>query len=50
MDETQETIVVINADEAVSHGLVITVMDQLREIEGASLGIATQPPEPQAND
>ncbi|MGP1387541.1 MAG: ExbD/TolR family protein [Thainema sp.] len=43
MDETQSAIVVINADESVSHGRVIAVMDQLREIEGASLGIATQP-------
>ncbi len=43
MDDTQSAIVVINADEAVSHGRVIAVMDQLREIEGASLGIATQP-------
>lgn len=47
MDETQSAIVVINADEAVSHGRVIAVMDQLREIEGASLGIATQPGAPQ---
>ncbi|ERN40987.1 biopolymer transport protein [Rubidibacter lacunae KORDI 51-2] len=43
MDETQSTIVVINADKAVSHGQVIAVMDWLREVEEAVLGIATQP-------
>jgi biopolymer transport protein ExbD len=45
MGSTQESIVVINADEAVSHGRVIAVMDELREIEGATLGIATRQPE-----
>jgi biopolymer transport protein ExbD len=40
--ETQESVIVINADEAVSHGRVIAVMDELREIEGATLGIATE--------
>jgi biopolymer transport protein ExbD len=42
MDTTQETVIVINADEAVSHGRVVAVMDELREIEEATLGIATQ--------
>lgn len=42
MDETQESVIVINADEAVSHGQVIAVMDELRVIEGATLGIATE--------
>jgi biopolymer transport protein ExbD len=45
MDETQETVIVINADEAVNHGRVVEVMDELRTIEGATLGIATQKPE-----
>ncbi|MBW4483678.1 MAG: biopolymer transporter ExbD [Tildeniella torsiva UHER 1998/13D] len=45
MGETQESVIVINADEAVNHGRVIEVMDQLREIEGATLGIATRQPE-----
>jgi biopolymer transport protein ExbD len=45
MDTTQQAVVIINADEAVVHGRVIAVMDQLREIEGATLGIATQQPE-----
>lgn len=49
MDETQSAVVVINADESVSHGRVIAVMDQLREIEGATLGIATQPGSTQAD-
>ncbi|QQE67603.1 biopolymer transporter ExbD (plasmid) [Leptolyngbya sp. BL0902] len=42
MDMTQESVIVINADEAVSHGQVIAVMDELRVIEGAILGIATE--------
>jgi biopolymer transport protein ExbD len=45
MDVNQQAVVIINADEAVVHGRVIAVMDQLREIEGATLGIATQQPE-----
>jgi biopolymer transport protein ExbD len=42
MDTTQESVIVINDDEAVSHGQVIAVMDELRVIEGATLGIATE--------
>jgi len=42
MGETQESVIVINADEAVEHGRVIAVMDELRAIEGAALGIATE--------
>lgn len=44
MGKTQESVVVINADEAVNHGRVIAVMDALRQVEGATLGIATQQP------
>lgn len=44
MDQVQESVIVINADEAVVHGRVIAVMDELREIEGAVLGIATESP------
>lgn len=40
----KQPVVVINADEAVSHGKVIEVMDQLRSIEGVRLAIATQRP------
>lgn len=45
MGSTQESVVVINADEAVNHGRVVAIMDELREIEGATLGIATRQPE-----
>ena len=45
MGETQESVIVINADEAVTHGRVVEVIDELREIEGATLGIATRQPE-----
>lgn len=38
-----ELLVVINADRAVEHGQVITVMDELRTVQGVKLGIATQP-------
>ncbi|ASC72656.1 Biopolymer transport protein exbD2 [Halomicronema hongdechloris C2206] len=48
MDSRQESVIVINADEAVNHGRVIAVMDQLRDIEGATLGIATEQPEPES--
>ncbi|MGD1860670.1 MAG: ExbD/TolR family protein [Leptolyngbyaceae cyanobacterium] len=44
MAEVQESVIVINADTAVEHGRVIAVMDELREIEGAALGIATERP------
>lgn len=36
----QEGLVVINADEKVSHGVVVGVMDQLRQVKGAKLAIA----------
>ncbi|MBD2314902.1 biopolymer transporter ExbD [Desertifilum sp. FACHB-1129] len=36
--------VVLNADESVSHGRVVAVMDRLREIEGVRLAIATTRP------
>lgn len=40
---TQDTaLVVINADTSVEHGQVIAVMDALRTVEGAQVGIATQ--------
>jgi biopolymer transport protein ExbD len=37
-----QALVVINADEAVDHGRVVSVMDRLRRIEGAKLAIAAQ--------
>jgi biopolymer transport protein ExbD len=42
MGKNQEAVVIINADERVNHGQVVAVMDQLRQIEGAKLAIATQ--------
>lgn len=35
-------MVILNADEAVNHGQVVAVMDQVRQIEGVKLGIATK--------
>ena len=40
--EDAQSLVVVNADEQVSHGLVVTVMDQLRQIEGVKLAIAAE--------
>ncbi|MEB3290227.1 MAG: biopolymer transporter ExbD [Leptolyngbya sp.] len=34
---------IIQADQAVSHGRVVSVMDQLRTLEGIQIAIATQP-------
>lgn len=36
-------LVVVRADQSVSHGRVVTVMDRLRTLEGIQLAIATQP-------
>ncbi len=43
LEPEQEVFITIKADEQTYHGKVITVMDELRTIEGASLGIATIP-------
>lgn len=40
----QQPVVVMNADQAVEHGKVVQVMDQLRSIQGVRLAIATQRP------
>ena len=40
----QETLVIINADERVTHGQVVAVMDRLRQVQGAKLAIAAQKP------
>lgn len=37
-----ELLVIINADRAVEHGQVITVMDELRTVQGVKLGVATK--------
>ncbi|BAY94704.1 MULTISPECIES: ExbD/TolR family protein [unclassified Tolypothrix] len=41
---TPDTIVVINADRKVEHGEIVTIMDQVRQVKGARLAIATQKP------
>jgi biopolymer transport protein ExbD len=41
---TPEAIVVINADRKVEHGEIVTIMDQVRQVKGARLAIATQKP------
>jgi biopolymer transport protein ExbD len=40
--DNSEALVVINADERVGHGKVVAVMDQVRQVKGAKLAIATQ--------
>ncbi|MDB9529352.1 biopolymer transporter ExbD [Oscillatoria sp. CS-180] len=42
----QTAIITIKADEEVYHGEVVAVMDELRTLEGAKLGIATEPSQP----
>jgi biopolymer transport protein ExbD len=42
VEPNSELIVVINADEKVEHGRVVSVMDGLRRIKGAKLAIAAQ--------
>lgn len=44
MKANRQALVVINADEKVSHGRVVAVMDRLRAIPGARLAIAAQRP------
>ncbi|OLP17004.1 biopolymer transporter ExbD [Leptolyngbya sp. 'hensonii'] len=44
VDAQKGAIVIINADQQVPHGRVITVMDQVRQVPGARLAVATQQP------
>ncbi|NDJ19962.1 ExbD/TolR family protein [Myxacorys almedinensis] len=44
LSRDRQAVVIINADERVSHGQVVAVMDQLRTIPNIRLGIATQQP------
>lgn len=44
LNRNRQAVVVINADEKVAHGQVITVMDRLRSIPGIRLAIATRQP------
>jgi biopolymer transport protein ExbD len=38
----QDLLVVLNADGAVPHSKIVAVMDQVRQVKGAKLAIATQ--------
>lgn len=42
IQQSQDLVVVLNADKAVNHGQVVEVMDKVRRIKGAKLAIATQ--------
>ncbi|HEY9596896.1 MAG TPA: biopolymer transporter ExbD [Cyanophyceae cyanobacterium] len=44
MGTDSEVLVIINADENVSHGRVVSVMDSLRQVRGVKLAIATHKP------
>ncbi|MEM6453345.1 MAG: biopolymer transporter ExbD [Cyanobacteria bacterium P01_D01_bin.105] len=44
MGESSEALVTVQADETIDYGRVIAVMDELRMVEGASLGMATRRP------
>ena len=49
MESEQQALITINADEGINHGRVVAVMDALRKIEGARLGIATKPNDTRSN-
>ncbi|MDJ0658642.1 MAG: biopolymer transporter ExbD [Crocosphaera sp.] len=38
--DSQQGLVIINADKQVDHGRVVTVMDMVRQVQGAKLAIA----------
>jgi biopolymer transport protein ExbD len=42
VEPNAEPLVIVNADEKVAHGQVVSVMDRLRRIKGAKLAIAAQ--------
>jgi biopolymer transport protein ExbD len=42
VEPNAEPLVIVNADEKVDHGQVVSVMDRLRRIKGAKLAIAAQ--------
>ncbi|MEG4574119.1 biopolymer transporter ExbD [Microcoleus sp. N3A4] len=41
MGSNQTSLIILNADKSVYHGNVVAVMDRLRGIKGAKLGIAS---------
>lgn len=42
VETNSESLVIVNADEKVNHGRVVSVMDRLRRVKGAKLAIAAQ--------
>lgn len=42
VEPNSESLVIINADEKVDHGQVVSVMDRLRQVKGAKLAIAAK--------
>jgi biopolymer transport protein ExbD len=52
MEASDSTLVVLNADESISHGQAIAVMDRLRQIPNLRMAIATtsQSPSGQTSD
>jgi biopolymer transport protein ExbD len=42
IEPNSESLVVINADERVVHGRVVSVMDRLRQVKGVRLALAVQ--------
>lgn len=42
--ESTQALVTVQADETIDYGQVVAVMDKLRRVKGASLGMATQQP------
>jgi biopolymer transport protein ExbD len=39
-----DSVVIINADEKVEHGMVVKVMDRLRQVPGAKMAIGVEQP------
>lgn len=42
IDPVNPALVILNADEAVNYGVVVEVIDQIRQVEGAKLAIAAK--------
>lgn len=42
LQDNQELVVVLNADESIKHGQVVGIMDKLRTIPNVKFGIATK--------
>jgi biopolymer transport protein ExbD len=44
IEPNSESVVIINADEKVEHGIVVKVMDRLRQVPGAKMAIGVDEP------